>query len=226
MCWISISRTSSALTIGLIASRAWSRKSLSARAKSDGAGFGLADRHAQGVEHLRQVGAKLGGRGAELGQLGPLIGEELLQEGEQGVVVGKVGAHRLATVLAEDGGARVLVDDVVVGIAAVDLQPDLSVEIVLAVLGLPIAERFAKDGWDQGSIHGDMVAAWATAFPFVGEDEVMGAAHPLQQVTECLAQDALVQAAGDAMLLGKRLTISVDVLPAHAPVIPTRSRLS
>ena len=55
-----------------------------------------------------------------------------------------VHAHRLAAVLEEDGGLRVLEDDVVARVAPVELALYLGVEVVVRVLRLPVAARQAE----------------------------------------------------------------------------------
>ena len=60
-----------------------------------------------------------------------------------------VHAHRHAAVLEEDGGLRVLEDDVVLWVPPVELALYLGVEVVVRVLGLPVAARHA-----EGVLHG------------------------------------------------------------------------
>ena len=75
---------------------------------------------------------------AELLDLRQLVVQEDADEAVQLTVPGHIHADRLAAVLDQDGGLGVLEDDIVLGIAAVELDPDLGVQIVVGVLGLPV----------------------------------------------------------------------------------------
>ena len=60
-------------------------------------------------------------------------------------------SHGLGPVLEEDGGERVFEDDVVAGVAAVEFGLELGVEVVVAVLRLPVAAGHAK-GVSDGAV--------------------------------------------------------------------------
>ena len=55
-----------------------------------------------------------------------------------------IGVHGLGPVLGEDGSEGVLEDDVVARVASVELGMDFGVEVVVAVLGLPVAAGHAE----------------------------------------------------------------------------------
>ena len=78
---------------------------------------------------------------AELGDLRPLVAEKQVEQIFQLRRVLDRAAHHLPLVLDQDGVAAVLEDDVVLRIALAEFLLDFLVEIVLLVLGLPIAER-------------------------------------------------------------------------------------
>jgi hypothetical protein len=104
----------------------------------------LFDHRAEGFEDGWQIGLKLRHRLAELGDLGPLIVEEEIEQPFQRVRVVDRAAHHLLSVLDQNGGRAVFEDDVVLGIALEEFLGDFLVEIVRFVLGLPIAERQAQ----------------------------------------------------------------------------------
>ena len=57
---------------------------------------------------------------------------------------GHIGANRLRPVLEQNSGEGVFEDDVVAGVAAVELGLDFGVEVVVTVLGLPVAAGHAE----------------------------------------------------------------------------------
>ena len=113
---------------------------------------------------------------------------------------GHVRAHGLGAVLEEDGGEGVLEDDVVAGVATVELGLDFGVEVVVAVLGLPVAPGHAEGVADgavgpvaQGCVElvdeGELVAVVAA----VGvEAEGEGAADALLVVGAAVFDEALL----------------------------------
>ena len=56
-------------------------------------------------------------------------------------IPGHIHPHRLVAVLDQDGGLRVLEDDVVPRVAPVELDLYLRVQVVVGVLRLPVAPR-------------------------------------------------------------------------------------
>ena len=145
MCWISISRTSAAVTLGLIVSCACLRNFMRRLVEcSDCRAARCVDHVAQRLEHRRQIGLELLDRLAEIGDLRPLVAEEQLEQLLQLRRVVDAAAHHLLLVLDQDRFVRVLEDDVVLRIALAEFLLDLLVEVVLLVLGFPIAERHAQ----------------------------------------------------------------------------------
>ena len=59
-------------------------------------------------------------------------------------VPGHIDPHRLAAVLNQHGGLGVLEEDVVFGVAPVELDLDFSVQVVVGVLGLPVTPCHAQ----------------------------------------------------------------------------------
>ena len=141
---------------------------------------------------------------------------------QQRIDVDQRHSNDLASVLAQDRGLRVLVDNVVVRVAGIALERDFAVEVITAILSFPIAKRLPQDRRNERAVNADVVAARATAFPFVREDEVVRTAGPFEQVRERLTEDALVQASGDPLLLSQDTAIGVDVLTAQSN-LPRRS---
>lgn len=104
----------------------------------------LLDHRAQGIKYGGQIGLELSDRLAELRDLGPLIGEEQVEQMFEPVDRANRAARDLVAVLDQDGVAAVLEDNVVARIPAPEFCGDLLVEIVFLVLGLPITEGQAQ----------------------------------------------------------------------------------
>ena len=119
-------------------------------------GLGLLDGPAQVFEDGGQVGLELPLRLPELLDLRELVVEEAADEAVKVAGAGHVGPHRLLAVLDQDGGQGVLEEDVVARVAAVELARDFGVQVVVGVLGLPVAPRHAQRvlhravGYDAG----------------------------------------------------------------------------
>ena len=107
-------------------------------------GLGLLDGLAQVLEDGGQVGLELPLRLPELLDLRQLVVEEAADDPVKVAGAGHVGPHGLFAVLDQDGGPGVLEDDVVARVATVELAGDLGVEVVVGVLGLPVASRHAQ----------------------------------------------------------------------------------
>ena len=116
-------------------------------------GLGLLDGLAQVLEDGGQVGLELLLRLPELLDLRQLVVEEAADDPVKVAGAGHVGPHGLFAVLDQDGGPGVLEDDVVAGVAAVELAGDLGVEVVVGVLGLPVASRHAQGVLDGAVGH-------------------------------------------------------------------------
>ena len=109
---------------------------------------------------------------------------------------GHVHPHGLGAVLEEDGGLGVFEEDVVAGVAAVELGLDLGVEVVVSVLGLPVAAGHA-----QGVLHG-------AVGPYPGSGDA-GAAAGVQLVDQgqllpvvpAVGVEAHGEGAADALLV-------------------------
>ena len=99
---------------------------------------------AQVFEHGGQVGAELLAGLAELLDLRQFVVEEAADEPVQFAGAGHVHPHGLFAVLEQDGDAGVLEDDVVAGVAPVEFGLDFGVQVVVAVLGLPVAASHAQ----------------------------------------------------------------------------------
>ena len=81
----------------------------------------------QVFQHHGEVGLELALGLAELLDLRQLVVQEDPDEAVQLAVPGHIDPHRLAVVLDEHGGLGVLEDDVVPGVATVELDPDFGV---------------------------------------------------------------------------------------------------
>ena len=124
------------------------------------AGLRLSDGLPEVLQHGGQVGFELLSGLAELLDLRQLIVQEPRDQSVQLACPRHIDAHCLATVLEQHGGFRVLKDDVVAGVAPVELGLDFGVQVVVGVLGLPVAPSHAQGVlhravWDVGS-HGQL----------------------------------------------------------------------
>lgn len=99
------------------------------------------DHRAEGFEDGGQVPLELRHRLAELDDLLPLIVEKEVEQIFQTVRVVDQAAAYLPLVLNQNCGTTVLEDDVVLRIALAKFLGDFLVEVILFVLGLPIAKR-------------------------------------------------------------------------------------
>ena len=77
------------------------------------------------------------------------------------------------------------------------MQHDFGIEVVVAVLGLPVAEGHAQLV-QQRAIDVALLLGERVQPELRHEDQVVQAAPALEQVLECLADDAFAQLAGDA----------------------------
>ena len=118
--------------------------------------LGRRHRLPQVLQHRRQVRLELRLGLAELLDAGQFVVQEPAYEPVQFPGAGHVHPQRHVAVLHQHRRFRVLEHDVVPGIAPVELGPNLRVQVVVAVLGLPVAPGHA-----QGVLHravGDDVA--------------------------------------------------------------------
>ena len=125
----------------------------------------------------------------------PLIGEEAFEQVGQGFRVAHLGAGDFSLVLDENGGCRVFVDNVVARIALGGLLADFLVEIVVRVLGFPIAEG-NPDRVNECTVDIAAVAGRRDVLVFRKEDQVAALAPPFEQVLERFPYDAFTLAAG------------------------------
>ena len=123
--------------------------------------------------------------------------------------VGHAAAHDFGSVLDQDGGDRVLEDDVVLGIAFGELLLDLGVEVVGGVLRLPVAKGNAEVVQDGaiGTDGGLLVAGHAMLGK---EDQTLLTGPRLQHVLEGFADDLFGKGAGEALDAVKVRQVGVD----------------
>jgi hypothetical protein len=156
------------------------------------------DHRAQGFEHGRQIGLELLDSLAKVGNLGALKAKEELQQLFELLHIGHVAAHHLCAVLNQHGLRGVFEDDVVLRIAALELEGDLLVEVVLCVLGLPIAEGHAQLVHQRAIDCADVLGG--AVEPVLGdEDQALLVAPVFEQPLEGLAHTALAVAATDLL---------------------------
>ncbi len=146
--------------------------------------------------------------------LGPLVGEEELEQLLQpGHVVHEATDHFLP-VLDEDRLARVLEDDVGLGVARAEFLLDRFVEAVPGVLRLPIAERHAQ-GVHERAVDVAPLFRGRRHLVLGNEGEVVRARPTLQQVLERLAHHALASRPGDLLQGLELIEVLLDEELAH-----------
>lgn len=139
----------------------------------------LRDDFAKAFEHRRKVVGELSDGFSEVANLRPFVSEERFQQMEELARVFHADPSNLALVLNQNGGASVLVDDVVAGAANRRFLANLFVEVVVGVLGFPIAERHA-DRVDQGPVDISPVACGCDVFMFSKKNQVARFAPALE----------------------------------------------
>lgn len=157
----------------------------------------LGDQVAQRFEHRGQVLAELLHRLVEVSDLLPLVRVEADEQRVERVGIVHCDARDFVPVLDQDRGVIVGIDDVVARIAFPRLGGDLGVEIVIGVLGFPIAERHAQRV-EQCAVEVDAVLLRRGDCMLGNEQQVVGAAPALEQILERLAQHAFAAAARDS----------------------------
>ena len=117
------------------------------------------------LDQLRQAAPDVGHFVFELGDcllpggvLLRAVAEEGLERLDQLGRFGQVGVQRQALVLPEDGALRRLEEDVVARVAGLELALDFRGQVVVNILGLPIAVR-QLEIVDQRAVHDDALAA-------------------------------------------------------------------
>jgi hypothetical protein len=109
--------------------------------------LGSVDHFAQCLEHRRQISLELFDRLSEIGDLSSLIAKVKFEQLLQLRRVFDPTAHHWLLVLDQHRFTRVVEDDVVLRIALAQFLLDLLVEVVVGVLGFPIAE------WNAQRVH-------------------------------------------------------------------------
>jgi hypothetical protein len=99
------------------------------------------DHGAQRFEHHRQIGFELLDGLAELGDLGPLVFEEKIEQFFQVFDIVNGAAVNLLFFLNQNRPGGILEDDVVLGITTAQFGGDLCVEVILLVFCFPNGTR-------------------------------------------------------------------------------------
>ena len=165
------------------------------------AGLDVGDGLAQVVKHGREIGLELLLGLAELLDFGQFVVEEDTDEAVEISGARHVNPHGLLSVLEEDGSEGVLEDDVVAGVAPVELGLDFGIKVVVAVLRLPVAAGHAE-GVADGAV--GPVAQWSVEFVDEGELLAVLAAVGVEADGEGAADTLLVVGAtevDEALLL-------------------------
>ena len=172
------------------------------------------DHVAQRGQHGRQVGLELLHGTAKAGDLGPLVAEKQLQQLFQLRHVGHAATHHLLTALDQHGLRAVLEEDVVLRVAALELEGDLGVQVVGLVLGFPVAEGHAQHV-QQGAVDIAAFAGLGVEFVLGHKLQVLLAAPGFEQVLERLAHHRFTQAAADFLDPVELGQVLVDQNLAH-----------
>jgi len=109
----------------------------------------------------------------------------------------------------------VLEDDVVLRIATLELERDLGVDVVLRILGFPVAEGHAQLV-EQCAVDEARVVGGAVELVFGDEHEVVLLAPALEQVLEGFANDRFAVRSADLLQSVEFAEVLVDQDLAHA----------
>ena len=154
-----------------------------------GVGHGLAE----ALQDGGQVGLELLAGLAELLDLGQIVVQEAADQAVQFARAGHVHPHGLVAVLEKDGGLGVFEEDVVAGVAAVELGLDLGVKVVVGVLGLPVAAGHAQGVLD-GAVGPIARAGAGAGVKLIDEGELLA-------VVAAVGVEADGEGAADALLV-------------------------
>jgi len=172
---------------------------------------------ALGVNDLLEAAAEVGNLLLEVGDgLVPFlvdrlgVGEELVDDLDEVFGIGEIGVEGGLAVLEQEGAVGGLEEDVAVGVALVELAADFGFQVVVGVLGFPVAVD-APEGVAEGGIHNDAVAVAALhgEFGFKGPAALAGGGA--EEVKEGLADGGFP---GDVVLveLSEGGVVSLDEL--------------
>ena len=189
-----------------------------------GAGLALlADPLAQRLEDGGEVFCELVDRFAKIADRFLLIGEEPGHQRIERFGVGHVGLGHAGAILYQHRALGVLVDDVGARVALGFLRRDFRVEIVLAVLGFPIAEGDA-DVVDERSVDVD-VAARSGHLVLGKIGQIVGPPPALEQALKGIPDRTFVEAPPDLDDAIEFAAVFVDQLTAQA-IVPLRTLLA
>ena len=104
----------------------------------------LFDHGPQSFKYRWQVNFKLFDRLAKIGNFWTLIGEKQSQQAFQLRHIGNWTAHDFLAVLNQYGLDAIFENNVILRIAAFEFERDFGIQIILCVLGLPIAKRYPQ----------------------------------------------------------------------------------
>ena len=141
--------------------------------------------------------------------------EELSDEPLDCVGIVHFRAQHLFPVLDQDGGLGILENYVVLRIAAPELLGDFRVEVVVCVLGFPIAARQPHLGLDQRAVHIAALVQCRLVLVFGDEQQTFALAPVLEQGLEGLAHDGFAVRAGGFAQVGKVVEVLLDEQLAH-----------
>jgi len=158
------------------------------------ASVGLFDHLAEPLKDGREVGLELLDSLAELSDLSAFVGKEQFEQSSYRRYIVNRTALDLAFVLDEDGLRGILKDDVVLRVTASQLKADLSIEIILFVLRLPIAKRHAQR-MQQRAVHVAPLLRRGGDFVLWNEDEIMRPCPTLEQIFERFTNHRLAMSA-------------------------------
>ena len=167
--------------------------------------LGLGDGGPQVLEHGGQVGLELALGLAELLDFRQLVVQEDADEAVQLPVPGHIYPHRLAAVLDQNSGLGVLEDDVVLGVAPVELGLYLGVQVIVGVLGLPVAPGHPQRVLDCAV----GLVAWRS--PQLRDQ------HQFFPVVAAIGIEAVLEGRPDVLLVVR--TAEVDELPETGAVL-------
>ena len=107
---------------------------------------------------FRQLILELVDRGLPLLKMGRLIGEEDFEGVDELFGLGDILVEIFPAILVDDGPVGGLKEDVVTGVAGVEFLLNLLFQVVVGVLGLPVAVG-QLEVVHQGAVHAEVAAA-------------------------------------------------------------------
>ena len=181
-----------------------------------------ADGFAQRFQHPGQILPELPHRLVKVGDLRRLVVQKGAQQPFQFCAIAHGDADDLAPALNQHGGLGILENDVPHRVALAPLCCDLPIQIVVRVLGLPVAAVLAQIVL-HGAVGNDACGrrCRAAVAQFRRQGQAPLGAVALQVALECAANHPFAALAADPLQPGKLLPVFSVPRPTHRPDLST-----